>query len=202
MPSGRKLGIVGLLLIGLASAVYVLFSAGVSPEDHAFDGYLSGEMADFRLTESGSFRPKATVLTAGGEETTVSDIAGDRVALLNLWATWCAPCVVEMPALDALQARFSADDFVVIPINMDRSALDGQAFYQDNGLTNLDFLHDQVFAVIGELRETGRAAGLPISVLYDARGREIGRLNKPADWASEEAAALIEAAISERRIAS
>jgi thiol-disulfide isomerase/thioredoxin len=118
-----------------------------------------------------------------------------KVVLVNLWATWCAPCKVEMPSLDRLQAKLGGADFAVLPISLDRSGADKpRAFLASAGLSNLGLFLDTKTALMQILR----AQGLPLTVLLDRQGREIARLAGPAEWDSPEAEAVIRAAIADR----
>jgi thiol-disulfide isomerase/thioredoxin len=126
-----------------------------------------------------------------GRERNLGEWRG-KVVLVNLWATWCAPCKREMPSLDRLQAKLGNADFTVLPISLDRTGPDKpRQFIASNGLKHLDLFLDSGNA----LMQTLRAPGLPLSVLIDRQGREIARLAGPAEWDSAEAEAMIRAAI-------
>lgn len=111
-----------------------------------------------------------------------------KVVLLNFWATWCAPCREEMPALDALQRELGGEDFAVVPIATGRNAVPriGQ-FFDEVGVTDLPVLLDPRQQLA---REMG-VLGLPVSVLIDRDGNEIARLLGDEDWASDAAMTLI-----------
>lgn len=111
-----------------------------------------------------------------------------KVVLLNFWATWCAPCREEMPALDELQAELGGEDFQVVTIATGRnSPAKIDEFYADMGIANLPVLLDPRQQLA---REMG-VVGLPVSVLIDREGQEIARLMGDEDWASEPAKTLI-----------
>lgn len=117
-----------------------------------------------------------------------------RVVLINLWATWCAPCRKEMPALAALQAKLGSKDFEVVAISVDRKGVEASsAFLKDTGAQGLKLYVEPSAAILNSLQ----AVGLPATVLADRQGREIGRLLGPAEWDSPEAVKLIEAALAE-----
>ncbi|MEM1377343.1 MAG: TlpA disulfide reductase family protein, partial [Pseudomonadota bacterium] len=122
---------------------------------------------------------------------------GSRVRLVNLWATWCAPCREEMPYLEQLQAERGGDDFEVVAISVDagepRKPL---VFYEDIGLTTLPFYHDPTIGVFTELKKMGLAFGLPVTILLDPASRVVANMNGPAQWASPDAFAMVDAAIS------
>ena len=102
-----------------------------------------------------------------------------RVVLLNLWATWCAPCRREMPTLDRLQQRLGSGDLAVVALSIDRTGAEAvRKFYADIGVTNLAIYADRSGKV---LREFG-AVGLPTTLLLDREGRELGRVIGPDEY--------------------
>jgi thiol-disulfide isomerase/thioredoxin len=111
-----------------------------------------------------------------------------KVVVLNFWATWCPPCVAEMPALDQLQADMGGKDFTVIAVSTDRQCIKKSApFYRRAGIKNLDLYND----TRGGLMDAFHAKALPITVVLDREGRVIGRIEGAAQWDSEQAKALI-----------
>jgi thiol-disulfide isomerase/thioredoxin len=137
--------------------------------------------------------PEISFFDREGTERTLEDYRG-KVVVLNLWATWCAPCRREMPALDRLQAQLGDQGLLVMPLSMDRGGLDQiQEFYDEVGLPTLGIYHDPKAAA-------GRAfgaLGLPTTIVIDREGREVGRLLGPAEWDSEEAVSLVRAILAE-----
>lgn len=132
---------------------------------------------------------------ADGRERTLADWQG-RTVLLNLWATWCVPCRKEMPALDALQARLGGPAFEVVAVNIDTRDPDKpKAWLQEVGVGRLAYYADPSARIFQELKVVGRAFGMPTTMLIDKNGCEIATLAGPAEWASEDAVALIEAAL-------
>ncbi|MDE0725775.1 MAG: TlpA disulfide reductase family protein [Alphaproteobacteria bacterium] len=120
-------------------------------------------------------------------------VARGKVVLLNFWATWCGPCRREMPDLDALQANLGGPEFTVMAISSDRQGLEViRKFYRQYKIKHLAVFNDKS----SKATRAFKAYGLPTSVLIDARGRELGRLVGPAEWNSEQAVALIKAAIA------
>lgn len=129
--------------------------------------------------------PDSTALTA-------ADLKG-KVVLLNIWATWCVPCREEMPQLDALQSELGGDSFEVVAINIEKGGAEkASAFLSETGAKNLALYTDPT----GKLFATLKVVGMPTTLLLNAEGQEMGRLVGPADWASPEAKALIQAAIA------
>jgi thiol-disulfide isomerase/thioredoxin len=131
--------------------------------------------------------PELTFLDEAGNEVTLADFAGD-VVVLNLWATWCAPCRREMPSLDRLQAALGEDGLRVIALSLDRGDVAKvRAFFEELEIANLAIYQDPQ-ARAG--RELG-APGLPTTIVIDRAGQEVGRLLGPAEWDSEAALALL-----------
>lgn len=122
-----------------------------------------------------------------GGEHTLADYAG-QVVLLNFWATWCAPCREEMPALNSLQKELGGDDFQVVTIASGRNpqpAID--KFFTEAGVDSLPVLLDPRQKLA---REFGVVA-MPATILIDRDGNEAARMMGPADWASDTAKAVI-----------
>jgi thiol-disulfide isomerase/thioredoxin len=110
-----------------------------------------------------------------GAPTRLSAFDG-RVVLLNLWATWCAPCREEMPTLDRLQAMLGGPDFEVIALSIDQAGVPVvQAFLRREGIQHLRPYVD----TFGDASPLG-AGGIPLTLLIDRNGREIGSTRGPA----------------------
>jgi thiol-disulfide isomerase/thioredoxin len=140
-----------------------------------------------RLREGDAALPAFTFLDAAGRAYGPADFAG-RGMVINLWATWCPPCVREMPALDALAAAVAAEGIAVLPLSSDRGGLPVvQAFYQRLGLRHLEVWLDPRGAA---MRALG-ARGLPTTLIVDRGGRERARLEGDAAWDAPEFVAAI-----------
>jgi thiol-disulfide isomerase/thioredoxin len=130
-----------------------------------------------------------------GKPMTIADHAGKTV-LLNLWATWCAPCRAEMPALDALQKEKGSNAFEVIAVNVDTGDdTKPKKFLKEIGVQTLGFYRDPTIALFNEAKTRGLALGLPVTMLIDADGCLIAHMNGPAEWSSPDAKRLVEAAL-------
>ena len=133
-----------------------------------------------------------TFVSPDGSEHHLADFAGHGM-VINLWATWCVPCVEEMPSLAALSKTLAPDDIAVLPLSSDRGgARVVEAFYQDHGITGLPVLLDPK----GAAGRTWQVRGIPTSLIIDKRGRERARLEGSADWATPAAAAIVRKLIS------
>ncbi|HTE35752.1 MAG TPA: TlpA disulfide reductase family protein [Reyranella sp.] len=152
---------------------------------------LKGGVAKFTLSKEPKPLPELAFTDAEDKPLTLAGYKGKTV-LLNFWATWCAPCVKEMPSLDRLQAEMGKDKFVVLPLSLDGPSRPKVApFYADRKLANLGIYFDKGKKVLGVLD----VSVLPTSILIDAQGRELGRLEGEADWDKPEALALMKAAV-------
>lgn len=130
-----------------------------------------------------------------GKNKTLADFEGKAV-LLNLWATWCAPCRAEMPALDALQKEMGASGkFQVVAVNIDTDEGDEKprGFLQETGVEALEFYRDNSLGIFNKLKKEGLVFGLPSTMLLDSTGCLVAHMNGPAAWDSAEASAVIEA---------
>jgi thiol-disulfide isomerase/thioredoxin len=154
-----------------------------------------GEVAAVNVATSPLRLPNLAFQDAAGNARTLADWRG-RTVLLNLWATWCVPCRKEMPALDALQRRLGGPGFEVVAINIDTRDLDKpNAWLKDVGVDKLGYYADPNAKVFQDLKEIGRAFGMPTTLLVDVQGCELATIAGPAEWASEDAVKLIEAAL-------
>ena len=132
---------------------------------------------------------------ADGRDRTLADWNG-RVVLLNLWATWCVPCKKEMPALDALAKKTGGPGFEVVAVNIDTRDPDkAKAWLKEAGISQLAYYADSSAKIFQDLKAAGRAFGMPTTLLIDKQGCEIASLAGPAEWASEDAVKLLEAAL-------
>ncbi|MER9677962.1 TlpA family protein disulfide reductase [Mesorhizobium sp. M0184] len=130
-----------------------------------------------------------------GKPTTIADHA-DKTVLLNLWATWCAPCRAEMPALDALQKEMGSDAFQVVAVNVDAGDdAKPRKFLEDTGVKSLGHYRDATMALFNDVKTRGLALGLPVTMLIDGQGCLIAHMNGPAEWSGPDAKRLVEAAL-------
>lgn len=152
----------------------------------------TGELAAFLYNAQPMELPKVDFLGPQNQNMDLSQFKGKTI-LLNLWATWCGPCRHEMPTLDELQAKLGSDKFEVVTLNVDRKAIEkAQAFFDEISIKHLQLYADPSTKAMRTLR----ARGLPMTMLINAQGKEVGRIFGPADWMSEEAINLIQAEIN------
>jgi len=136
--------------------------------------------------QAGKPIPTAEIKNGDGQPAKLSDLKG-KPLLVNFWATWCVPCIKELPTLDALAAR-DAGKLQVVLVNED---LEGQRvvapFLQKHPLKNTKAWLDTANA----LMIPTKVASLPTTILYDANGREVLRVDRDLDWTGAEAKGLL-----------
>jgi thiol-disulfide isomerase/thioredoxin len=155
-----------------------------------------GEVAALTMATAPLRLPDLAFEDANGQPKKLSDWRG-RTVLVNLWATWCVPCRKEMPALEDLQTKLGGPNFEVVAVNIDTRDPDKpKKFLKDANLTRLGFFSDEKAKVFQDLKSVGRALGMPTSVLVDGQGCEIATIAGPAEWGSDDAVKLIQAAIT------
>ena len=184
-PSRRRLlaavAAMGLVPLALAAAT----ARADRPAKDDFDGNILAE--NFTWVEDPKPAPATPITMADGQETSLAAFQG-QVVLLNFWATWCAPCVREMPSLDRLQAKLQDEGLTVVAVSEDFAGLDlVKPFFERLKLENLAIYLDSD----GALGKAFGIAGLPTTLLIDRQGRVVGGLEGPAEWDSDEAVALV-----------
>ncbi|MDH3472664.1 MAG: TlpA family protein disulfide reductase [Rhodospirillales bacterium] len=142
---------------------------------------------NFTLLNPPAPAPQTAFTDAAGQARRLGDFAG-RVVLLNFWATWCAPCVRELPTMDRLQARLGGEGLAVVAVSWDRGGLAVvEPFLAELGIEHLDIYLDTP----GRTGPEFGVRGLPTTFLIDRQGRMVGGMEGPAEWDSPEAEALI-----------
>ena len=163
--------LLGLMVGGTLATAAQPRQAGAAPAD--------GGLSRLRETPEGRPLPEGLVFQdAEGRETRFEAFRGKGL-VVNFWATWCPPCVAEMPALDRAHAILVREGIEVLALSSDRGGrAQVEPFYQRTGLRHLGMWFDPRGAA-------GRALGvrgLPTTVILDRRGLEVGRLEGEADW--------------------
>lgn len=158
-----------------------------------------GEVAGVQVQEKPKPVPDLAFTTSDGTPRKLSDLRGKTV-LLNLWATWCVPCRLEMPALDKLQATLGSAEgpqsFEVVAVNIDtRNPDKPKQFYTDMKIGHLAFYADPSAKIYQDLKAIGKAFGMPTTMIIDRQGCELAYLAGPAEWAGADALALVGAAV-------
>lgn len=147
----------------------------------------AAKVSEIDRAYAGELMPAANLVNPADEVINLGALQG-RPVLVNLWATWCAPCVREMPLLDEVAADYG-EELNVVTISQDMGdPAKVAAFFEENDLENLPQWIDPQLA----LGEAVGAATLPTTVLYDRTGQEVWRVTGDFDWSSEAARAAIE----------
>ncbi|NVP53674.1 thiol:disulfide interchange protein TlpA [Mycoplana rhizolycopersici] len=156
----------------------------------------AGQVAAMMAVDEPRPLPALTFEGPDGQKRTIEDFAG-KTLLVNLWATWCVPCREEMPALNALQKELGSDRFEVVAINIDTGTDEKpKAFLDETGVHDLGYYRDSSMGVFNALKKEGLAFGLPVTLLMDEKGCLVSAMNGPAAWDSDDAKALIRAAVA------
>ena len=146
-----------------------------------------GQMQSFTITPS--LRPSLTVAwkDANGQKLSLAAFRG-KVVMLNFWASWCSPCLRELPSINRLQARLGGDQFIVVALNVDRGGKSVASRYSRRlKLDKLALYTDQS----NNAAKSMRLENMPTTIIFDAEGREVGRLVGAAEWDTEEAINLL-----------
>jgi thiol-disulfide isomerase/thioredoxin len=169
--------------------------AGAAKVADAVKDLAKGEVAAMNISRKPEKLPDYAFNDPEGKPASLSAFKGKTV-LLNIWATWCVPCRAEMPELDKLQAELGSDKFQVVSVNIDTSRLERpKKFFEDTGVKALTLYSDPKANVFFELKQAGKALGLPVTILIDSEGCQIGLMNGPANWHSADAKALVSKAL-------
>jgi thiol-disulfide isomerase/thioredoxin len=155
-----------------------------------------GLFGNYQSTKNKATAINIPFLGASGEEITLADYAGKGL-IINFWATWCAPCVREMPQLNRLSAFVRENQIEVLTISEDRNGLKSvPKFYKSYNLYDLPVLVDKK----GKLMRSFAAKGLPLTVLVNQHGQEVGRVVGPAEWDTLEVVDYIRHCLSPKKI--
>jgi thiol-disulfide isomerase/thioredoxin len=145
------------------------------------------ELGTFQATEPPRSAPAQPFEGEDGRQRTLTDHR-DRGIVLNFWATWCAPCVREMPQLDRLRKLLAGDGIEVLALSEDRAGAPlVRKFYDVNDIKNLEILVDGG----GKVMREAKLKGLPTTILIDRRGLEVGRVIGIAEWDAKETVAFL-----------
>lgn len=184
-PWSRKTGLAAaivliVIVIAVSGAIITVLSIrGEGPP-------LSGWMESFSTDRRGK-AVEGGFVDSSGVVRTMASLRGKTV-VLNFWATWCGPCIRELPSVARLQQQFPADRLAVIALSQDRGGWPKIAPFIDKlGLKGLNVQHDKG----GRLFGSAAIKAMPTTILIGPDGREIGRIAAPAEWDSPEAVALV-----------
>jgi len=172
--------IAAIIVAGLA-AIYLTW------EQEGDDAGELGSVASFIARSDASPAPEISFQDGEHAKRTLADFHG-QIVVVNFWATWCAPCIRELPSLDRLAARLKDKGVTIIALSLDRGGVDAvKAFYAENGIHNLEVFVDKTM----DAQQKFDIPGLPTTVLIDREGHDRGRLIGPANWDTDAASDLV-----------
>jgi thiol-disulfide isomerase/thioredoxin len=175
----REYGVTSLrVMSGLALALIVAISSGKASAAARSCGKPPETIARFEATKEPRPAPDVIFTDESDNERALADYRGSGL-IVNFWATWCAPCVKEMPSLDRLARDMKGDGLIVLALSADREGAPVvRKFYDKNDIEHLPVTIDRISRVARAL-EVG---GLPTTVMFNADGREVGRVVGTAEW--------------------
>ena len=188
-PDLLKWAIGGFALIGVAAVLYVIASASFKPKESAdLRDLKRGGLAKLEVPVAPRPAPTQTFLDPAGKPVSIADFKG-QVVVLNLWASWCAPCKIEMPTLATLQGAYQTQPVKVLAVSVDRDDDINLAKADLAKTPPLQLYRDPGYKLSFSLEP--RAKGFPTTIVYDRQGRERARVSGEADWSSKEARELV-----------
>ncbi|HEY8616537.1 TlpA disulfide reductase family protein [Phenylobacterium sp.] len=180
----------GAALIGVAAVLYIIAQSSFKPAPQGgLSNLAKGEMAKLVTPEEPTAAPAATFYDPDGREVRLADFKG-KVVVMNVWATWCGPCVIEMPTLAKLQASYAGKPVEVVAISIDNEDAAEKARLFIGKHAPLKFYHDRSMKLPFGLKPA--IEGMPTTVIYGADGFEKARVAGEADWSSPDARAVID----------
>lgn len=190
-----KLALWGAAGLGVAAVVYIIAQASINPQGASdLKDLAKGEMAKLTVPAEAMHAPAASFLDSAGQTKRIADFQG-QVTVVNLWATWCAPCVLEMPTLAKLAASYQGKPVQVVAISIDKGdeAEKAKAFIAKHA--PLAFYHDPKMALPFAVKPA--AVGMPTTIIYGPDGVERARVSGEADWSGKDAKAVIDKLLAE-----
>ncbi len=194
-PASKSNGLIAIAAVAaLVAALYAGYAFLFKPHNGDLKSLASGPMAKLVVAARPAPQP-IEAQGADGKTLRLSDLKG-KVVVVNLWATWCAPCREEMPTLAKLQTRYASKGVKVAPISLDKgdeAIGKARAFIAANA--PLGFYHGD-YALAFAVKPAAEA--LPTTLIFDRSGRERARLEGGADWSTGQAGRVIDALLAEK----
>jgi thiol-disulfide isomerase/thioredoxin len=182
-----------LAVAGMAALLYGLGGCSNTPGD--LKSLAKGAMANLKVTDQPAPAPDTVFKDAAGSTHTVAEFRG-KVAIVNLWANWCAPCKEEIPSLARLAAAYAGKPVAVVPVSVGKGEDEslGQAFIGRN--PPLAFYTEPTYALAYAFKPV--VDGMPTTILYDRHGVERARLAGGADWSGADARKVVDSLLAEK----
>ena len=189
----------GAALIGVAAVVYITVQSSTKPAEHTVAvktpaAVTHSVAAKLEHPSDGALPPDYTFYDGAGKAMKIADFKG-KVVVVNLWATWCGPCKIEMPQLARLQAEYAGKPVQVVAISIDKAEALAEAKAFIASKAPLTFYNDPAAKLPWALKPP--AAGMPTTVIYGKDGFERGRVSGEADWAGGGAKAVVDKILAE-----
>ena len=183
----------GLVRTAVVPLLYALAACSNPPGD--LKALANGPMAKLTVTDKPSPAPDTVFKDSAGAPHTLAEFKG-KVAVVNVWANWCAPCKEEIPSLARLEVSYAGKPLVVVPISVgkgdDETA--GRGFIERN--PPLTFYTEPTYALAFAFKPA--VEGMPTTIIYDRNGLERARLAGGADWSSPQAHAVMDSLLAEK----
>jgi len=189
----------GAAAIGVAGVVYITMQASSNPPKTGAgsgrENTVAAHSVAAKLTHASDAAPEPDYgfVGADGQPVKLADFKG-KVVVMNIWATWCGPCVAEMPTLAKLQASYAGQPVEVVAISIDSPDDTAKAKQFLAKHAPLKFYQDKAMKLPFVLKPA--ADGTPITIIYGKDGLEKGRLSGDADWSQPDAHAAIDKALA------
>ena len=182
-----------IILTGLGALLYAIAGCSNTPGD--LHPLARGAMAKLAVTDHPAPAPDTVFADAAGKPHTLADFKG-RIAVVNVWAIWCAPCKAEIPSLARLQAAYAGKPLVVAAISVGKGDDEpaGRGFIDRN--PPLAFYTEPTYTLAYAFKPM--MEGMPTTFIYDRHGVERARLSGGADWSGADARAVIDSLIAEK----
>lgn len=174
----KQWAFVGVVLLGFGAGAAVLTRVGREVEPVA----VGATAPDFRVLD-----------LATGDSTSLREKYKGKVTLVNIWATWCVPCKVEMPSMERAYRQLAPRGFAIAAVSVDEGAPDDVRRFSQDLDVSFDILQDKS----GEIQKTYQTTGVPESFLLNRRGVIVKRVIGPQEWDSEANRALVERLLDE-----
>lgn len=181
-----------MLAIAVIACLFVVAQSCSLEQKPSLMQFAKGELKKLKVLKAPPPQPLMTFKTVDEHDVSLQDFRG-KTLLVNAWATWCGPCIAEMPSLNTLQKQRGNDKFAVITINMDRQIDTAQSFLEKGHYTELPLYHDPSLSFNIKLG----TEGIPISVFYSPNGHEIARIFGEVNWQDESVSAFLDAILIE-----
>jgi thiol-disulfide isomerase/thioredoxin len=190
----------GAAAIGVAGVVYIIAQSSTKPPPPggvASSGAAApthSVAAKLKVVPGAGPAPDYAFVNGDGQPVKLADFKG-KVVVMNVWATWCGPCVEEMPTLAKLAAAFAGKPVEVVAISIDTDTDTAKAKQFLSQHAPLKFYQDKAMKLPFVLKPA--AEGTPVTVIYGRDGIERGRVTGDADWSQPDARAVVEKALAD-----